>query len=73
LSIDIDTKDSIVDRLSEVFWQAHRQPMLEACNNVVAALEGKEQQNEKLKEAVRIGIRAVLREQARVSAYEPGT
>jgi hypothetical protein len=63
---DIPSKPTLdeqrVDHLAEVFWQAHREPMLAACNNVVEALEGKEAQNEKLKEAVRIGVRAVLNE-----------
>lgn len=59
---NIPPDELLIDHLAEVFWQHHRQAMLKACDNVVDALEGKEEQNEKLREAVRIGIRAVIDE-----------
>lgn len=67
-SKELVEQEQLVDRLAEIFWQAHRQPMLDACNDIVDALNGEEERNENLKEAVRIGIRAVLNELKRPSS-----
>lgn len=54
--------EAVVDHLAMVFWEHHRPEMLKACDNVVSALEGEAQQDEKLREAIKVGIRAVLDE-----------
>ena len=57
-----EPNEELVDHLAQVFWEAHAPAMLARAKTLNKKLPGasKLDESEHLKEAVRIGIRAVL-------------